>query len=220
MSFVERENLVLHKVAIIGGSSRDPEALALKEISPSIKFEYFGIENLYNDENFTFLDLNQEIEMIDPGFDLVLCSQVLEHLWNVSSAFITLSRLAGKSGYLWINCPASNMAHGSPAYYSAGYSPEYLQKNLEALGHQVIVAECVGSKRNYFFTHILRHWASERDHHDPIRSFRAQRGTFQGKVRQYLEVLPKRFLTLFFSSEITYSIDFATESYSLSKLRE
>lgn len=219
LEFITHENLDLHNVAIVGGSSRDPEAIALNEMYPDINFEYFGIENLHNDAAFTFLDLNLETEIVDRSYDLVICSQVLEHLWNVASAFSNLAILAGTEGYLWINCPASNMPHGSPAYYSAGYSPDYLRKNLEALQHQVILAECVGSKRNYFYTHILRHWASERDHQNPIRGFRAQPGTFKGKVRQYIEIMPTRFLVLFFSAKKTHSIDFATETYSLSRLR-
>lgn len=71
------------RVAILGGSSSDAEVQIIKQYSPLIEFSVIGIENENLDQNFIFLDLNTLMdERFLQSFDLVLCSQVLEHVWN------------------------------------------------------------------------------------------------------------------------------------------
>ena len=218
--FLIESNIEIGTVAVVGGSSNDPEVSALKNIYPSANFSYFGVDNSFSDEHFYFMNLNEFIEEENRNFDLVICSQVLEHVWNASAFFENLLRLAGENGLLWINCPASNMPHGSPDYYAAGYSPNYLSENLNFRGHEILISECIGSKRAYFMTHILRHWPSPADLLHPVRNFRPQPGTFLGKFRQIIEVLPGRFISILFSARTSTTIDFATESYSLSRAKD
>ena len=67
----------------------------------------------------------------DNYFDLAICCQVLEHVWNISQAIHNISRLVKISGHVWINVPSSNMKHASPHYYSAGYQSEMIAKLFE-----------------------------------------------------------------------------------------
>ena len=127
-----------HSIAVVGGTSRDPEVLEIKRISPTATLDFFGIENPHSDTNFTYLDLNDPIQNLKNKYDLVLCSQVLEHVWNIENTFNVLVSLVSKNGFIWFNCPASNMAHGSPAYYSAGYTAEFVAKNLESRGFAIL----------------------------------------------------------------------------------
>lgn len=123
--------------------------------------DYFGIE-AEPGLVFVYLDLNQ------PGaaqhltdsrtYDLVVCSQVLEHIWNVAAAFESLSALTSDGGYLWVGVPASNFPHGFPDYYCAGYSPKFLEQWATHTGLEVIFAECIGSERYYSWIHRYRYW--------------------------------------------------------------
>jgi SAM-dependent methyltransferase len=216
LDYIQTNDLQIKSVAVVGGTSRDPEVVKIKELMPNIDFVYLGIDNPHKDPHFEFVDLNKA-RAGKNEYDLVLCSQVLEHLWNLDTAFNFLVSIVKPTGLLWINCPASNMAHGSPEYYSAGYSPEYLIQNLQARGHEILKVGAVGSRRYYYMTHILRMWATEKEHLRPVTKYNYQPGTFLGVTRKFLREIPGRLTSLLHSSEITDSIEYATESYCLSK---
>jgi hypothetical protein len=215
--FIHSNKIKPTKIAVVGGSSNDPEVFAINQSFPSAQFFYFGIDNSEKDSNFTYLDLNQDTEEIFDQYDLVLCSQVLEHLWDLSNGFSLLIKLVSSDGYLWINCPASNMAHGSPEYYSAGYSPEYLKLNLEGRGQEVLMSGCIGSKRQYFMTHLLKSWPTRQEHAHPVFGYRFQPGTPQGIVWKFIRELPGRLVACMFSKKLRSDIGYATESYVISK---
>jgi hypothetical protein len=117
------------KIAIIGGSSGDPEVTLLTKLYPNANVTYLGIDNYGGEDSWLYLDLNKTAT-INYKYDLVVCSQVLEHIWDVSNALDLITELAKPNGFIWLNCPASNIAHGSPEFYSAGYSPDFLEINL------------------------------------------------------------------------------------------
>ena len=121
----------ISSIAVVGGSSNEPELLELLKIYPEAKVSFLGIAQGPQDIPFTELDLN-ESSGLDQSFDIVICAQVLEHIWNLDNCMKNLSKLVNQqNGLLWINCPASNLVHGSPEYFSAGYSHEMISKNLE-----------------------------------------------------------------------------------------
>jgi|688.fasta_scaffold602055_2 hypothetical protein len=218
--FMQLNGIKPSKVAVVGGSSNDPEVFAINQFYPSAQFFYFGIDNSEKDSDFTYIDLNLNTGHLFDQYDLVLCSQVLEHLWDLTNGINNLIKLVSNDGYLWINCPASNMAHGSPEYYSAGYSPEYLKQNLMLRGHEVLMTGCIGSKRQYFMTHILKSWPTSQEHAHPVFGYRFQPGTPQGIVWKFIRELPGRLAACMFSKQIRRDIEYATESYIISKPKE
>jgi len=143
------------KVAVVGGYFTDPEIRALQENGFRLDLQYFGV-----DSNSKFFDLNFLNEESRDKFDLVLCSQVLEHVWNHENAFLNLKMLLKEGGLLWISCPYSNRAHGLPDFYSAGFTSEFLVKNLESKGMQIIFSREIGSKRLYQALHSMPVWLS------------------------------------------------------------
>jgi hypothetical protein len=218
VQWIEKHKPTINQVAIVGGSTKDPEVTALRSFYPNIKFVVFGLENYNHDQQFVQLDLNCDTYIEDDKFDLVLCSQVLEHVWNHKNTFDVLKSLTSSGGLLWVNCPASNIPHGSPEYYSAGFSSGYLAKNLSTLGFHVLLAHDLGSKRYYFMTHTLKLWATSDEHRHPITKYHFQPGSFLGISRKYLTEIPGRYLSIFYSPAPLDSIDYATESLVLAKL--
>lgn len=144
------------RVAVVGGYYTDPEIRALQKSGFSLDLHYFGV-----DSNSKFFDLNFVNEESSDKFDLVLCSQVLEHVWNHENAFLNLKMLLKVGGLLWISCPYSNRAHGLPDFYSAGFTSEFLRKNLESKGMQIIFSHEIGSKRLYQALHSMPVWLSK-----------------------------------------------------------
>jgi len=155
-------NPEINTVAIVGGSAEEPELIHLsgKEIS------FLGIESGAID-NFTHFNLNIA-SIHEKQFDLVVCSQVLEHVYDVKVALENLVNLVKPGGYLWVACPASNYAQGSPDYFSAGYSHQLITQLLESKGIQIILAENYGSPRMYFFTHGIQYWPTRKEYEFPL----------------------------------------------------
>jgi SAM-dependent methyltransferase len=205
-------------VAIVGGSSKDPEVLILQKVHPGTKITYLGIDNYGNENPWLNLDLNKPFEL-DESFDLVVCSQVIEHLWNLEESFKSLAALVSGAGYIWINCPASNIAHGSPEYFSAGYSPEYLQRNFERFGFDSLISGSLGSQRYYKATHLLRLWSTKLEHSNPVFGYRISGKITLGKLREMISRIPGRIMMATWNKNIVENIDYSTETYYFGRKR-
>lgn len=153
----------IKRVAIVGGTKHDPEALLISQLYSDIEIVTFGIESADS-----YFDLNLQNDLKNTQFDLVICSQVLEHVWNHENFFNNLAKLTRNGGLMWVACPASNKFHGSPSYYSAGFTSEYLALNFKSRG---VVEESTGgfgTKRLYIATHLIPGWLSRRAHVVPF----------------------------------------------------
>lgn len=211
---ISKNSKTFSNVAIIGGSTKDAEIKILKELNPSAKFTVFGIENENNDSSFEFLDMNTKYDInTKRNFDLILCSQVLEHVWNHETFFTNILLLSSLGTKIWISCPASNMVHGSPDYFSAGFTSDYLSLNLKKIGINILNQGELGSKRFYIATHLNREWLSEKEHSHPIKSYEWKKGSLLGKINRYRKLLPGRIFQKFQSSKISGNLDYATESW-------
>jgi hypothetical protein len=132
-------------IAVVGGDSGEPE---LEQLSNSI-LTFYGIENVNNDPRFRELDLNSDLpyNTAHEKHDLVLCSQVIEHLYNLPHSIKLICGLVKPGGYLWLGFPCSNFPHGSPEYYSAGYPFQTVAKLLPS-EFELIISGQLGSQRN------------------------------------------------------------------------
>ena len=132
------------QVAIVGGDLQEPELAALTLMGYTFEATVLGLDN----ESEFYFDLNLKESVAPKKFNLVLCSQVLEHVWNVQHSFLNLRNLLDDGGLLWLSCPSSNRFHGSPDYFSAGYSEHFLRNQISALNLGVLAAGAFGSHRN------------------------------------------------------------------------
>jgi hypothetical protein len=152
----------IEKVAIVGGSFMDHEVPLIKIKFPEATFEVFGIE-----PGQTYLDLNSTI-LMHRDFDLVICTNVLEHVFHHEIFALNLLSLLQKNGTLWLCFPFNDKYHDAPDYYSAGYDPDYVSKLFQRNGGVVETTKIISSKRGYLFTHLLRDWPSEFKYNHPF----------------------------------------------------
>ena len=211
---IDVNSIDFSECVVVGGSEQDPEIQFLKSLGEPLKVSYLGVED--TGESFQFFDLNVHSK-IDKTWKFVLCSQVLEHVWHHDNFFLNLSKITQTRGYLWLNVPMSNFVHGSPEYYSAGFAPEYLIKNLEAKNFEVISSGLVGSKRYYVATHLLGTWLTEHTHRNPIFQYHFQSGSRLGVLRKFLVEWFNRIPLIFFSKVVTSDPRYATESFVLAR---
>jgi hypothetical protein len=144
-TFLEKLDLPkILNVSIVGGSNNEPELEVLKNLGYEINLTKYGI-----DDYDTFFDLNKKNDIKKIDIDLLICCNVLEHIWNIENFFDNIINLSQKNTLIYINCPKSNMEHGSPEYFSPGYAKEFLIKNLENKGLDILEAGEVGTERFY-----------------------------------------------------------------------
>lgn len=199
------------KIGVIGGSMNEPEILGLNDLGIEYEIYTLGIENTE-----IFLDLNEELDLKIGTFDLVLCSQVLEHIWNHQNAFNLFFQLLKPDGFIWITCPASNRKHASPQFYSAGFSGEYLEKNLRKFNFYVTAYGDFGSKREYLSRHLLPTWFSFAAHRRPLFSAFDDRKLIKRLVLRAIYLFPLIYCT-FSSAKVRYGTRWSTESFAFAQ---
>jgi hypothetical protein len=207
----------ISSIAVVGGTSNEPELLELLKIYPEAAVSFLGIAQGPQDIPFTELDLN-EPNGLDQSFDMVICAQVLEHIWNLDNCMKNLSALVNQqNGLIWINCPASNLVHGSPEYFSAGYSHEMISKNLENHQFEIILANSIGSRRLYFFTHALQYWPTKFELAHPLLTYRPLRSYGRRLITETFLGFFGRLYALFLSNKQLSESQFDTETYVLAR---
>jgi len=200
-----------YTLAVVGGSKHEPEIEALISKGYSIEVDSYGIE----DADFV-LDLNTKSNLPSKIYDIVLCIQVIEHVWNHDNCFKHLKNLLGPEGYIWINCPASNRWHPSPDFFTAGFTSGYLENMLSNLDIEIVKAGSIGSKRNYYATHLLPWWLSRMNH--KFIFSRPPGRTLMKTVALLIVYSPYLLLLLFASSKIdSKNPKFFTESWVLGR---
>lgn len=156
----------LCKIAIVGGSIDEPEwkSLGLKPLSATLyNLEPTGFEREFQ------IDLNSDTPA-RMHYDLVICNQVLEHVWNHNRFFQSITSLVSSNGLLWVSAPSSNFEHGSPDYFAAGYTDTYLANNLAATGFEIVSGGSIASKRCYLSRHMFGYWISASEAREPLRN--------------------------------------------------
>lgn len=214
-TFLENQTIEIGLVAIVGGSSMDPEVDVIKEMYPGAIIHYFDIDNPANDANFRYLDINSthSIPEFTNCFDLIVSSQVLEHIWNHEYFFDLISDMSHPGGLIWINCPRSNLEHGSPHYFSAGFTSSYLESNFSKHGFEITNSGEVGNKRYYLATHFARYWQTSDENRRPLLKYNFQPGSNLGILKKFIFELPSRLLLVLLPNANSTETKWATESF-------
>ena len=202
-------------VGVVGGDRNEPEALALQELGVPTTVWVMGIDPDDSDE---VLDLNEPPKDSDDHrtFDLVLCSQVVEHVWNHETFFRWLKRLTRNDGLLWLAAPTANRPHGSPDFFSAGFTSDYLQRNLQNAGFDVMSHGLWGSRRLYYNNLMGEYWPSVHGYRNPLREFENQ--PVAARSLSLLQFSRPLLMSRLLSGRMGSHERFATESWAWAKL--
>lgn len=158
-------------VVVIGGSSNEPELVSLEPRPAKMTFVNLEPLGLSPEHNFVQHDLNSPRFNTELNADLIICNQVLEHVWNHENFFDAIVYNASQGGgMIWISAPASNFEHASPEYFSSGFTSSYLAANLQSRGVEILDSGHLASRRTYLARHLLGLWLSSAEASSPIRS--------------------------------------------------
>ncbi len=74
------------------------------------------------------------IPLSDKEFDVILCSEVLEHLPDPMAALDEMTRLLKEDGLLILTTPFASMVHMAPFYFYSGFSKYWFEYHLTRRG--------------------------------------------------------------------------------------
>jgi len=92
----------------------------------------------------------------DASFDGVMCIEVLEHLPDPISALRELARLLRPGGTLILTAPFSCLTHYSPYFFYTGFSRNFYETWLPALGFKIEDLEYNGNYFEYLAQELRR----------------------------------------------------------------
>lgn len=96
---------------------------------------YTGPEHQYGELDYV-CDITS-IPVSEESFDLVLCTEVLEHVPYPERAVAELARILKPGGTLVITAPMMSGIHMAPYHYYGGFSPHWYEHFLPPLGLEV-----------------------------------------------------------------------------------
>jgi SAM-dependent methyltransferase len=117
----------------------------------------FGLQT--NEWDVAGIDIISDITAIpepDESFDVILCSEVLEHVTQPSIAVYELARLCKPGGFLIITAPFCSLTHFAPFHYVTGFSKYWYEFNLNKLDFEIIELLPNGGWMDYVAQEIWR----------------------------------------------------------------
>lgn len=97
-----------------------------------------------------------EIDEKDSYFDIILCSEVLEHIPWPDRTIMEFSRLLVKGGTLIMTVPSNCLRHMDPYFYFSGFSDRYIDFILRKYRFEKIQIEPVGSYHEWLMVETSR----------------------------------------------------------------
>lgn len=203
----------VQNVLIVGGSDNEPE---IKLLENNIIANYFFLNNydslstvynIHHDMNKPYSD-SQYFEK----FDLIICNQVLEHLYDLNQTLINLNFLLNKDGFIWLTFPASNFYHKSPDFFSTGYSTEIIKKLSDKYNLKIIFSDTLCNQREYYYRHLVRRWPSKNDFYYPLLVLYYTEGSILKRLLYNIRMLPQRQIIAAANKKFTQDLNYHVES--------
>jgi ubiquinone/menaquinone biosynthesis C-methylase UbiE len=97
-----------------------------------------------------------DIPVPDGSFDVVLCTEVLEHVPFPIDTIRELSRVLSSKGTLLLTAPLTSGIHQQPYYFYGGYSPHFYRKFLTEFGLVIEEMKPIGGLMKNVSQEVLR----------------------------------------------------------------
>lgn len=92
----------------------------------------------------------------DASFDVILCSEVFEHLPDALPALDEFSRLLKPGGRLILTAPFASLVHFAPYHFSTGYGRYWYEHHLPARGLDIKSLESNGDWFSFLRQELIR----------------------------------------------------------------
>lgn len=105
------------------------------------------------------------IPVEDASFDVILCTEVLEHVPEPIAALREMSRILKPGGRLLLSAPFTSGMHQQPYHFYSGFSPYFYRHFLTEFGLEVVGIEGNGGFFRLMAQESHRVWTILRQHY-------------------------------------------------------
>ena len=105
------------------------------------------------------IDIESDITNIpvgDESFDVVMCTEVLEHVPDPVAALKELNRILKPGGYLIITTPFCSLTHFAPFHFATGFNKYFYDYWMSELNYEILDLHANGSYYDYLAQEIAR----------------------------------------------------------------
>ncbi|WP_051379810.1 class I SAM-dependent methyltransferase [Bradyrhizobium murdochi] len=149
---------------------------------------YKGAEGQY--AQIDYVSDITDIPVPDASFDVILCTEVLEHVPRPIESLGEMIRIAKPGGRLFLTAPLGSGLHQEPYHFYGGYTDHWYRKFLTELGCEIISIE----PNHGFFAHLAQECARSSWQFDRLN---LDHGGYEEEfVRLIGDVLPRYFYEL------------------------
>ncbi len=113
--------------------------------------EFFGLHNSEQPKVFPEIICDAMEIPESLKFDVILCTEVLEHIPDPVALLQKAVNLCKPGGYLIFTVPGSSWTHQAPYYFSSGLSPFWFEFHLKKFGARVKKGILIGNLRTNTF---------------------------------------------------------------------
>lgn len=96
------------------------------------------------------------IPLQDSMFDVILCTEVIEHIPDPLGAFSEFNRLLKSGGILLLTAPFNSLTHFAPFHFSSGFNKYYYEYHLPRQGFEIIEIISSGNFFDYLAQEVIR----------------------------------------------------------------
>jgi SAM-dependent methyltransferase len=97
-----------------------------------------------------------DIKEPDGSFDIVLCTEVIEHVPDPPAVLEVLARLVKPNGRILLTAPFASLTHFAPYFYCTGFSRYFYEHHLNRLGLKPIEITANGDYFEYLAQELRR----------------------------------------------------------------
>ena len=143
----------------VGAGSAPYRNLFMNHDYKTHDFQKLNPEQLLHKKGYSDIDIVSDIISIpldSNSVDVILCTEVLEHVPDPISALKEMSRLLKSGGEIVITTPLGSHIHQEPFHYYGGYTPYFYKKFLEEFGFTKIEIKPNKGFFNFYFQESMR----------------------------------------------------------------
>jgi len=112
---------------------------------------FFGLHNSESSEKKPQIVCDALDIPLTEKYDLILCTEVLEHVPNPVALLEHAFALSSTHGYLLFTVPGNSWTHQAPYYFSAGLSPFWFDHHIRKFGGEIIDGVLIGNLKTSTF---------------------------------------------------------------------